>query len=73
MYSGKNYAIINKKIYFIKEEKMGYIQIKSSIALDILCFIQKRLLNDTKWMNGKQIEEIKNINTLLPNDFNVTV
>lgn len=49
---------------------MGYIQIKSSIALDILCFIQKRLLNDTKWMNGKQIEEIKNINTLLPNDFN---
>lgn len=49
---------------------MGYIQIKPSIALDVLCFIQKRLLNDTKWMNEKQIEEIKNINTLLPNDFN---
>ena len=37
---------------------MGYIQIKPSIALDVLCFIQKRLLNDTKWMNEKQIEEI---------------
>ena len=48
---------------------MSYIQVKSSFALDTLCFLQKRLLNDTKWMNEKQIEEIKYINDLLPNDF----
>ena len=48
---------------------MSYIQVKSSLALDTLCFLQKRLLNDTKWMNEKQIEEIKYINSLLPNDF----
>ncbi len=48
---------------------MSYIQIKPSMALDVLCFIQKRLLNDTKQMNEKQIEVINNINALLPNDF----
>ena len=48
---------------------MKFIQVKSSIALDTLCFLQKRLLNDTKWMNEKQIEEIQYINSLLPNDF----
>lgn len=48
---------------------MSYIQVKSSFVLDTLCFLQKRLLNDTKWMNEKQIEEIKYINCLLPNDF----
>ena len=45
------------------------IRVKSSLALDTLCFLQKRLLNDTKWMNEKQIEEIKYINSLLPTDF----
>ena len=48
---------------------MKFIQVNSSIALDTLCFLQKRLLNDTKWMNEKQIEEIQYINSLLPNDF----
>ena len=48
---------------------MSYIQVKSSFALDTLCFLQKRLLNDTKWMNERQIEEIKYINSLLPTDF----
>lgn len=48
---------------------MSYIQVKSSFALDTLCFLQKRLLNDTKSMNEKQIEEIKYINDLLPNNF----
>ena len=48
---------------------MSHIRVKSSLALDILCFFQKRLLNDSKWMNEKQIEEIKHINRLLPNDF----
>ena len=48
---------------------MGFIQIKPSMALDVLCFIQKRLLNDTKWMYENQIEEIKKINVLLPNNF----
>ena len=38
---------------------MSHIQVKSSLALDTLCFLEKRLLNDTKWMNEKQIEEIK--------------
>ena len=53
----------------IPEEEMSRIQIKSSIVLDVLCFIQKRLLDDTKWMYEKQIEEIKSINALLPNTF----
>ena len=48
---------------------MSHIQVKSSLALDTLCFLEKRLLNDTKWMNEKQIEEIKVINALLPEDF----
>ncbi len=48
---------------------MKLIQVKSSIALDTLCFLQKRLLNDTKWMNEKQIEVIQYINSLLPDDF----
>lgn len=48
---------------------MSHIQVKSSLALDTLCFLEKRLLNDTKWMNEKQIEEIKVINALLPWDF----
>lgn len=48
---------------------MSHIQIKSSLALDTLCFLEKRLLNDTKWMDEKQIEEIKYINALLPGDF----
>ena len=48
---------------------MSHIQIKSSLALDTLCVLEKRLLNDTKWMNEKQIEEIKYINALLPGDF----
>lgn len=48
---------------------MSHIQVKSSLALDTLCFLEKRLLNDTKWMNEKQIEEIKYINALLPGDF----
>ena len=50
-------------------EYMLNIRVKSSLALDTLCFLQKRLLNDTKWMNEKQIEEIKYINSLLPTDF----
>ena len=45
---------------------MSHIHVKSSLALDTLCFLEKRLLNDTKWMNEKQIEEIKYINTRLP-------
>ena len=48
---------------------MSRIRVRSSIALDTLCFLQKRLLNDTRWMNEKQIEEIKYINNLLPSDF----
>ena len=48
---------------------MSHIRVKSSFALDTLCFLQKRLLDDTRWMNEKQIEEIKYINGLLPNDF----
>ena len=48
---------------------MSSIQMKSSIVLDVLCLLQKRFLNDTKWMNKKQIEEIKYINSLLPDDF----
>lgn len=48
---------------------MSHIHVKSSLALDTLCFLEKRLLNDTKWMNEKQIEEIKYINALLPGDF----
>ena len=32
---------------------MSHIQVKSSLALDTLCFLEKRLLNDTKWMNEK--------------------
>lgn len=48
---------------------MSRIQVKSSLALDTLCFLEKRLLNETKWMNEKQIEEIKYINALLPGDF----
>lgn len=48
---------------------MSHIQVKSSLALDTLCFLEKRLLNETKWMNEKQIEEIKYINALLPRDF----
>ena len=48
---------------------MSHIRVKSSLALDTLCFLQKRLLDDTKWMNEKQIEEIKYINSLLPTDF----
>ena len=38
---------------------MFHIQVKSSLALDTLCFLEKRLLNETEWMNEKQIEEIK--------------
>ncbi len=52
-----------------KEEQMGYIQVKSSMAFDALCFIQKQSLNNTKWMNADQIKEIQYINGLLPNDF----
>ena len=48
---------------------MRYIQVKSSLALDTFCFLEKRSLNDTKWMNEKQIKEIKYINDLLPNNF----
>ena len=48
---------------------MSHIHVKSSLALDTLCFLEKRLLNDTKWMNEKQIEEIKVINALLPENF----
>ena len=48
---------------------MFHIQVKSSLALDTLCFLEKRLLNETEWMNEKQIEEIKYINALLPGDF----
>lgn len=48
---------------------MSKIQAKSCLALDALCFFQQRLLNDTKWMNADQIEEIKRINGLLPADF----
>jgi len=48
---------------------MSRIHVKSSLALDTLCFLEKRLLNETKWMNEKQIEEIKYINALLPRDF----
>lgn len=48
---------------------MSHIQVKSSLVLDTLCFLEKRLLNDIKWMNEKQIEEIKHINALLPEDF----
>lgn len=48
---------------------MSRIHVKSSLALDTLCFLEKRLLNETKWMNEKQIEEIKYINALLPGDF----
>ena len=48
---------------------MSKIQAKSSLALDTLCFVQKRLLNDAKWMDAEQIKEIKRINDLLPDDF----
>lgn len=48
---------------------MSHIHVKSSLALDTLCFLEKRLLNNTKWMNEKQIEEIKYINALLPGNF----
>ena len=48
---------------------MSHIHVKSSFALDTLCFLEKRLLNETEWMNEKQIEVIKSINNLLPNDF----
>ena len=48
---------------------MSRIHVKSSLALDTLCFLEKRLLNETKWMNEKQIEEIEYINALLPGDF----
>lgn len=48
---------------------MSTIQFKSSIAFDVLCFIEKCSLNDTRWMNGKQIAEIENINSKLPSNF----
>ncbi len=48
---------------------MSKIQAKSSMALDALCFLQQRLLNDMKWMNADHIEEINNVNSLLPEDF----
>ena len=48
---------------------MSHIQVKSSFVLDTLCFLEKRLLDDTKWMDENQIEEIKYFNSLLPKDF----
>lgn len=48
---------------------MSHIQVKSSLALDTLCFLEKRLLNDTMGIQKKQIEEIEYINALLPKDF----
>ena len=49
---------------------MADIKVKSSMALDALCFLQKRLLNEKKWMNADQIKETEYINSLLPTDFN---
>ena len=48
---------------------MSKIQVKSSLALEALCFFQQRLLNDAKWMDADHIEEINHINSLLPEDF----
>ena len=48
---------------------MSHIQVKSSFALDTLCFLEKRLPNDTMGIQKKQIEEIEYINALLPKDF----
>ena len=48
---------------------MNRIQVKSSMALDTLCFFQQRMLQNVDWMNTTQIEEIKHINSLLPEDF----
>ncbi|MBO5213107.1 MAG: hypothetical protein J6B60_06155 [Clostridia bacterium] len=47
----------------------SYVCVKPCIALDSLCFLEKRTLDRIQWMNEKQIEEIKYINSLLPSDF----
>ena len=47
---------------------MSHIQVKSSLALDTLCFLETRLMNDTK-MKKRTIEEIRYINDFLPSDF----
>lgn len=48
---------------------MSSIRVKSSLALDTLCFLEKRLPSDTDGMNERQLEEIRSINALLPKDF----
>ncbi len=44
---------------------MSLIIFSSSMALDILCFIQKSSLgerNNVKWMSANQISEIERLN-----------
>ncbi|MDD2268368.1 MAG: hypothetical protein PHY15_02320 [Eubacteriales bacterium] len=50
----------------MKDAKISFCP---SIALEVLCFIQKQSLDDTKWMDKRQIDEIKNINEQLPDSF----
>ena len=50
----------------MKDAKISFC---SSIALEALCFIQKQSLNDIKWMDKRQMEEIQKINEQLPDSF----
>ncbi len=51
---------------------MSLIILSSSMALDILCFIQKSSLgehNNVRWMSENQIAEIEHLNSQLPSNF----
>ena len=45
---------------------MNEIRVQPSAALDALCLLQKRRLDDVDWMNPPQIKEIRFWNDLLP-------
>lgn len=45
---------------------MSDIRIKSSIAFEAVCFLEKREQANIEYLNSKQIDEINYINSLLP-------
>lgn len=48
---------------------MPNISLCPSIALDTICFLETRKMQNKKWMNKAQIETIEDINFLLPREF----
>lgn len=46
---------------------MAQIKIISSMAFDVICYLQRRFLKDKSWLLAEEIEFIEKINVLCEN------